>query len=135
MTEQNKNMEDIFRELALSRQENQFLKHNYNELRSANNTFQRRIMNCEAIFKSSPVAMFIIDETTNIVMANLAAEKLCGGSEEEILQHRPGNALRCVHSVKDSRGCGYAVNCKTCELRNTINSLISRGIPTNNTEL
>lgn len=128
MNNHTKTKEELIIELELLRQENL-------EIKQINETFQRRIMNCEAIFESSPVAMFIIDETTNIVMVNLAAEKLCDGSEEEILQHRPGNALRCVHSVKDSRGCGYAVNCKTCELRNAIDSLISKGIPTNNTEL
>ncbi len=42
MTEQNKNMEDIFRELALLRQENQLLKHTNKELRLANDTLSER---------------------------------------------------------------------------------------------
>jgi PAS domain S-box-containing protein len=127
MVDQNMNSENIINELMLKEQENQLLKLKNSELSLANDTFQKKIMNCEAIFESSPVAMFIIDENTNIVMVNLAAVKLCGGSEEEILQHRPGNALRCVHSVKDPRGCGYATDCKTCEVRNGIESLIANG--------
>jgi len=104
------------------------LKQEIYELKLDNDTFRKRMMNCEAIFESSPVAMFIIDKTTNIKMLNLAAVKLCGGSEEAILQHRPGNALRCVHSAKDPRGCGYAPDCKTCEVRNAIEALIDKGI-------
>ena len=104
------------------------LKQKIYELKLDNDTFRKRMMNCEAIFESSPVAMFIIDKTTNIKMLNLAAVKLCGGSEEAILQHRPGNAPRCVHSAKDPRGCGYASDCKTCEVRNAIEALIDKGI-------
>jgi PAS domain S-box-containing protein len=100
------------------------------EIRDLNTTIdllQGKMINCDAVFESSPVAMFIIDETTNIVMVNLAAVKLCGGNEEEILQHRPGNALRCAHSSKDPRGCGYAPDCKLCNVRNGIESLIADG--------
>jgi|GEM_PF-1054273 len=128
MVDRDKTREELINELQQLKQEN-------SELKLANDTFRKRIMNCEAIFESSPVAMFIIDETTNIVMVNLAAVKLCGGSEDEILQHRPGNALRCVHSVKDSRGCGYSPDCKTCEVRNAIESLIAKGGAVNGAEL
>jgi PAS domain S-box-containing protein len=79
--------------------------------------------------------MLIIDETTNIEMINLAAIKLCGGSESDILQHRPGNALRCVHSIEDPRGCGYAKDCKICAVRNGIESLIAKGGNINGAEL
>ncbi len=84
-------------------------------------------MNFEAIFESSPVGMIIIDESTNIIMANAAIAELAGVDESEILQHRPGNALRCIHSVKDPRGCGYAKECKPCELRNGVEALIKDG--------
>ena len=80
-----------------------------------------------ALFESSPVAMLVIDETTNIILANLAAIALSGGKESDFIQHRPGNALRCVHSSKDPRGCGYSVDCQLCILRNGIEALITKG--------
>jgi PAS domain-containing protein len=83
--------------------------------------------NLEAIFESSPVGMLILDETTNIVMANAAILTLCGGSKSDVLQHRPGNALRCVHSSKDPRGCGYAPQCPLCPARNGIETLLASG--------
>ena len=88
---------------------------------------RREMVNAEAVFESSPVAMLIIDEKTNIVMANLAAIALCGVGESDILQHRPGNALRCVHSSKDPRGCGYSNDCKLCNVRNGVEALITNG--------
>ena len=83
--------------------------------------------NLDAVFESSPVAMFVVDETTDIVMTNRAFTVMCGGNEAEILQHRPGNALRCVHSHKDPRGCGYAKECKFCNVRNGVEGLIAKG--------
>ena len=84
-------------------------------------------MNFDAVFESSPVAMLVIDETTNIVMVNLAGISMCGGDKADILQHRPGNALRCVHRSKDSRGCGYSKVCKLCKVRNGVEGLIEKG--------
>ena len=84
-------------------------------------------MNVNAVFESSPVPMFVIDATTNIVMTNLAFTLMCGGSESDILQHRPGNALRCFHSYKDPRGCGFSKDCKFCNVRNGVEALIANG--------
>jgi len=83
--------------------------------------------NLDAIFESSPVGMMVLDETTNIVMANAALVVLSGGNRSDVLQHRPGNALRCVHSTKDPRGCGYAKECPLCPARQGIEGLIASG--------
>lgn len=139
MIDKDKPNERLVKEFQELQKENSLLKAIYDkdiaEYKQRNEILQTKIMNFEAVFESSPVAMFIIDETTNIAMVNLAALKLCGGNEEEILQHRPGNALRCVHSAKDPRGCGYSPDCKTCEVRNAIESLIAKGGAVSGAEL
>jgi hypothetical protein len=61
------------------------------------------------------------------MMVNLAAKKLCGADEADILNHRTGTALHCINSSKDSRGCGFSKNCKFCEIRNGIETLIANG--------
>lgn len=131
MAIKDKSKEELIAELQQLRDENISLKASFAkeiaEYKLTHDHLLSKMMNCDAIFESSPVAMFIIDENTNIVMVNLAAVKLCGGNEEEILQHRPGNALRCVHSIKDPRGCGYSPDCKICEVRNGIEALIAKG--------
>jgi PAS domain S-box-containing protein len=83
--------------------------------------------NLDALFESSPIALLLLDATTQIVRVNEAAVALTGGSEAEFLQHRPGNALRCVHSTKDPRGCGFAPECPLCPVRNGIEALIKSG--------
>ena len=97
------------------------------ERKRSHAALQTETANLEAVFESSPVAMMVLDSTTNIVKANAAAVALCGGSESEVLQHRPGNALRCVHSSRDPRGCGYSPACKLCAVRNGIEALLDRG--------
>ena len=101
--------------------------HYARERRRMEGALQAERANLDAVFESAPVAMLVLDETTNIVMANVAAVVLAGGSKSEILQHRPGNALRCIHSSKDPRGCGYAPDCRLCPARNGIESLIANG--------
>ena len=100
---------------------------NITELKQAETALRVEKANIDAIFESSPVAMFILDETTNIVQLNAAAIHLTGGSASEAVQHRPGNALRCIHSSKDPRGCGYSKICKVCNVRNGIEALITTG--------
>lgn len=83
--------------------------------------------NLDALFECSPVALLVLDDTTAIVKVNLAALALTGGSESEFVKHRPGNALRCVHSATDPRGCGYGKGCPLCPARNGIEALIASG--------
>lgn len=97
------------------------------DFKFAKDQLQVQMNNLYAVFESSPIAMFVIDESTNIVMTNLAFVVLCGGSEADILQHRPGEALRCIHSHTDPRGCGYAPTCKYCNVRNGVEGLIAHG--------
>lgn len=88
---------------------------------------QMERQNLDALFESSPVALLVLDATTAIVKVNLAALALTGGSESEFVKHRPGNALRCVHSATDPRGCGYGKGCPLCPARNAIEALIANG--------
>ncbi|MEI7836750.1 MAG: CHASE domain-containing protein, partial [Planctomycetota bacterium] len=88
----------------------------------------------ETIFESSPVAMLVLDATTAIVRANTAAGSLVVGGVNP-LGLRPGNAMGCVHSVEDPRGCGYAPACSSCLLRKGVESVIAMGVPLRDVEL
>lgn len=131
MNDGDKNKEELTLELLELQHDHNSLKASYEktltENKFANDQLQVQMRNLDAVFESSPIAMFVIDDTTNIVMTNLAFTVMCGGSESDILQHRPGNALRCVHSHTDPRGCGYASACKFCNVRNGVEGLIAKG--------
>jgi PAS domain S-box-containing protein len=126
-----KTNEQLIKELQELQHDHNSLKMSYEktliENKFANDQLQVQMRNLDAVFESSPVAMFVIDDTTNIMMTNLAFTVMCGGSESDILQHRPGNALRCFHSHTDQRGCGYASACKFCNVRNGVEGLIANG--------
>lgn len=97
------------------------------ERKRAEDALHTEMANLDAVFEASPVGMLILDETTNIVRANAAITVLCGGSISEVMQHRPGNALRCVHSTTDPRGCGYGPECPICPARQGIEQVIANG--------
>ncbi|MCK5128315.1 MAG: response regulator [Clostridiales bacterium] len=88
---------------------------------------RERTMTLNAAFEASPVPLLILDEKINIVLANTATAVLCGGDLSDVLQHRLGNALNCVHSTEDPHGCGYSPDCSSCPACNAIESLFKNG--------
>ena len=84
-------------------------------------------VNSESMFESSPIALFVLDDQCNIVRVNGRAVDMFGGKALAALQHRPGNALGCIHSSEDPRGCGYSPSCPLCPVRNGLQSLLSHG--------
>lgn len=94
--------------------------------KQADEKLQIEKANLEAIFQSSPTSMIIINENTNIVMANRAVRDLVG-DDTDIKNMRPGLAFHCIHAFEDPKGCGYSKICKFCELRNVVENLIING--------
>jgi PAS domain S-box-containing protein len=131
MNNQDKSKKELLYEIQRLEQINQQVKASYekeiSDFKLEKELVETKMLSFEAVCESSPVPMLIIDETTNIVMANLAAIRLSDCDEVDVLNHRPGNALRCIHSSKDPRGCGYSADCKICALRNSVESLIAKG--------
>ena len=83
--------------------------------------------NFQAIFESSPVAMLIVDQKTDIVQLNTAALALTCDNVKDPIQRRLGYALSCVNSTIDQRGCGYSRKCKFCSFNNGIKARIKDG--------
>lgn len=111
-------IEDEIKHIVVSRKDITELKHSIHALQEETN-------NINAIFESSPVAMLLLDESTNVISVNNAAVKLCGGNIADVLHHRPGDAMGCLHSYDDVRGCGYGPDCSICPLRRGVESLIN----------
>jgi signal transduction histidine kinase len=131
MTDKDKTREELIKELQEAREENILLKAEFEKNIAGclhlNESLQDELDYLDAIFRSSPVSMLLLDENTTVVKANKAALLLSGYSENETLQHRPGNALGCVNGLEDPRGCGYSKTCKLCPIRNSIENLIANG--------
>ena len=73
-----------------------------------------------AIFNLAPIVMIIVDQEYQVRKANRTAVEFAGRSEAEMVGLRGGEAIRCLHSLDDSRGCGFGPSCKTCTVRCTV---------------
>ena len=74
----------------------------------------------ETVIDNLPSAVLIIDRNLRIVLANKTAEELAGKSRNFLFGLRGGEALHCINSNKDPRGCGYDINCNGCKIRNSV---------------
>jgi two-component system, sensor histidine kinase and response regulator len=105
------------------------------EAEQAENELKAERANSDAIFESSPIGMLVLDEKLEIVRVNAAAATLAVGPPFNPLYRRPGNALQCVNSLKDPRGCGHSSVCPHCSLRNNIETVITGGASLRGIEL
>lgn len=70
-----------------------------------------------AILASVPILLLVVDQERRVVKANDAAARFAGHSVREMIGLRGGEALNCLHSMDDPRGCGFGQDCKTCVVR------------------
>ena len=73
----------------------------------------------KSLFESIPCGVLIVDRDRRIQAINRVLEQTFGISEPEVVDKRGGEALRCIHSSNSSKGCGFADECQTCDVRNT----------------
>lgn len=73
--------------------------------------------NFEIIFNTSPIGMFLINEYLLIDKINNTALEFFDLNREEALGKRFGNEIHCQGSIEDIQGCGYGIQCKSCQLR------------------
>jgi len=72
------------------------------------------------VFDNAPIAMILVDQERRVRKANRAAIGFGNRPAEEMTGLRDGEALRCVYSLDNPKGCGYAPSCTECVLRNTV---------------
>ncbi|HNX05882.1 MAG TPA: PAS domain-containing protein, partial [Opitutales bacterium] len=69
----------------------------------------------ESLADAMPVHAMILDADRRIVFANQRLRALLGDERfETIAKLRPGEALRCVHSLENPGGCGCSDHCGVC---------------------
>lgn len=73
------------------------------------------------IFDAIPSIAFVVDNDVRIFEYNDAASDFLHMPRNAMLMHRGGTVLHCVHSKEKPEGCGYALSCKKCVIRNSVN--------------
>jgi signal transduction histidine kinase len=80
-----------------------------------------------AIIESSPFAMMTVDEEWRIRKINQNGSDLVGPSPKEMIGHRCGEAIGCIHAFENHRGCGFGSACVSCPVKTTVLDTIRTG--------
>jgi DNA-binding CsgD family transcriptional regulator len=73
----------------------------------------------EQLLEAIPGFVFLVDGDVTVLKHNSAAGRLLGFQGQDVLRHRGGDLLHCVHSA-NSGGCGTAGFCRNCVIRSCV---------------
>ena len=76
------------------------------------------------LLDAMPCPVLVVEEDVRIVDFNTAAGKTLAEKRELVIQRRAGEVLHCLHSQETPQGCGRAPACRTCPIRNAVNSAL-----------
>ncbi len=80
-----------------------------------------------AIYESTPFMILLLDQERRICKANRVARGFSGPDSRDVTGLRSGEALRCIHSIDDPRGCGFGHHCDNCTMRRIIAETMATG--------
>jgi signal transduction histidine kinase len=81
-----------------------------------------------AIYENAPLIILLVDAERRVLKANKEAGRFAGGSVTDLLGRAAGEALRCLRSTEDPRGCSFGPHCAHCVLRASIVSTVQTGV-------
>nr|WP_246559471.1 response regulator [Geoanaerobacter pelophilus] len=90
------------------------------ERKLVENTLKEQEEELATIFENAPFVMLLLDEDRKVRRVNAQACLLTGLAVSEMIDHRSGEALRCIHALETSDGCGFSLNCRKCVIRTTV---------------
>ncbi|MDA8224179.1 PAS domain S-box protein [Desulfosporosinus sp.] len=85
--------------------------------------------NFELIFNTTPIGMFLLNEYSLIEKVNIAGLEFLDHNSENVLGKGIGNGLHCYGSTENIKGCGYGIQCQSCQLRLAVELAFKTGQP------
>ncbi len=79
-----------------------------------------------AMIANVPMVMALVDRERRVRKTNAAANGFAGRSAEEMAGLRSGEALRCLNSQDDPRGCGFGPVCQSCPVRQAVEDTFAK---------
>jgi len=92
------------------------------ERRQTRKILDRKQKHLEAIFDAVPIGMLLVDENLIVRRVNDTIRQMVHKDYLEIINLRIGNALRCINSTHDKKGCGHSPACQLCPMVKAIES-------------
>jgi PAS domain S-box-containing protein len=80
-----------------------------------------------AIYENTPLIMLLVDSDRRVCKMNRFAKNFakCRSPRRHRLTH--GEALRCLHTLDDAKGCGFGPHCQDCTIRCTVLDTLKTG--------
>jgi signal transduction histidine kinase len=118
--DEDKTKEQLINELAELRQRTTELEASETERKRAEQALRESEAELSAVFDNVPVVMILVDRERRVRKANRGTLEFTGRPAEEIIGLRGGEALRCLHSLDDPKGCGFGPFCEICTVRSAV---------------
>ncbi|OGO23440.1 MAG: hypothetical protein A2144_05520 [Chloroflexi bacterium RBG_16_50_9] len=97
------------------------------ERKRAEETLAAAHAELDAIYANVPIPLMLVDRERRVRKVNLAAARFSLRQCEEMIGLRGGEALRCLRSLDDPKGCGFGPFCETCAVRRTVMDTFNTG--------
>ena len=88
----------------------------------------------ELVIDNLPNAIIVLDRDRRVLLANKKAEMIAKRSREDFYGLFGGNAIGCVNSQIDPKGCGFAPICEFCEVKNAVLDTFRTGVSISSVE-
>lgn len=86
------------------------------------------------VFQNVPIAMLTVDKDRKIKMINPKGEKILNADILELINEKFGDAIGCINSFDNEKGCGFGTNCNECPIRKAIATTFETGKSITNVE-
>ncbi len=105
------------------------------ERKQTKKILDRKQKHLEAIFDAVPIGMLLVDEDLIVRRVNDAIRRIIHKDYLEIINLRIGNALGCINSTRDEKGCGHSPACQLCTIDKAVKSVFESWQPVHKVEI
>jgi PAS domain S-box-containing protein len=95
--------------------------------KSADEALRNQEEELTTIFENAPFMMLLLDQEGRVRRGNALACAFMETPSPELIGLSVGEALGCLHALKDPTGCQGAEQCQHCILRNEVQSCLEHG--------
>ena len=71
------------------------------------------------MFEAIPCGVLIVDRDRRIRAVNNTIEQTFGATKADVINRRGGDIFKCINASKTPEGCGFAEECRDCQVRKT----------------
>ena len=79
----------------------------------------------QAVLDAMPSFVMVVDDDVRVIAYNAAAATILTPEHQDVLRHRGGEVMHCLHATDVPAGCGRGPHCPNCVIRNSVNDAVA----------